>query len=658
MIRDLYKMRFIRIVVLILLSSCSGNVIQTTVFTDGFQEMEPGDRPFQLSSDPAICYDVRRGKLGPWSVASTLRQADFNQAWVIRQEGGENYLAQTFDNLNDKNTPLSLITHPMMVAGESLWSDYSIEVSFSPQAIFDKCGVVFGYKHPADFYFFGIEGNTVTLKHVQQPVTPLSPGDRFDAMVTVRRNKISTILNDSINMHVEGESQSGKIGLISDMPAKFYHVEVKLLSGEQRKLSRRLRQLNRRSEIHQSDHPELVRWKKFETGSFGTNQNIRLGDLNGDGNKEIVFVRPDASGSDVGSISVINLEGELLWQYGKLEKCDECSGGELPVQVHDLDGDGSREVIFASKGRIIFLEGKSGKQVKRIKIPGDYQINTLIFGDLLGVGRDNCMLLSDREHMLMALNEKGELLWEQQSASGSQPMVYDMDKDGRHEVLMGYSVYSPEGRLIFNVGAHIGDRCNGVSVFALVEGEQATPCLVYAAGDWGLIYFDFDGHLLKQNVLGHVSHFGVANLDAESPGLEIITSNRWGSMGLAHVLNSTGTVTSAFLPESGVFRGQPVNWKGDGEEFFMTSADTIHGGLYDGEGLLSVAFPSDGHPVSYYLATDLTGDERDEILVWNPRELWIYTQEDNPRMGNTYAPRRIPLYNFSMHQMYRSTPDW
>ncbi len=43
----------------------------------------------------------------------------------------------------------------MIVAGEALWSDYSIDVSFTPLAKFDKCGVVFAYKHPADFYFFG-----------------------------------------------------------------------------------------------------------------------------------------------------------------------------------------------------------------------------------------------------------------------------------------------------------------------------------------------------------------------------------------------------------------------------------------------------------------------------------------------------------------------
>lgn len=219
MIRDLIKTRFIHIAFLILISSCSGNVIQTTVFTDGFSELEPGERPYFDSSDPAVCFDARRGNLGSWSVASALRQDGYDRAWVIRNESGKNYLAQTFSNLSDENSTLSLVTHHMIVAGEPLWSDYSIEVDFTPLAKFDKCGVVFGYKHPADYYFFGVEGNTVILKHIQQSVTPLRPiklildyrtlvwhpVETLHATILVRRNKVSAILNDSINMNVEGQ---------------------------------------------------------------------------------------------------------------------------------------------------------------------------------------------------------------------------------------------------------------------------------------------------------------------------------------------------------------------------------------------------------------------------------------------------------------------
>ncbi len=673
MISDLIKTRFIQIVSLILITSCSGNVIQTRVFEDGFPELEPGDGPYYNAADPALSFNARRGTFGNWKVASSLRQEGFEKAWVIRSDRGENYLAQTFTNLNEKNSPLSLVTHPMVVAGDSLWSDYTIDVEFTPEAKFDKCGVVFGYHPPSDFYFFGIEGNTVTLKHIQQPVTPLrpiekiidfrplvwTPGDRLHATVSVRRNKVNIIWNDSIIMHAEGlNSTAGRIGLISDVPAKFHSVEVKLLRGEQRKLSRRRRQLSRRSELHLSDHPEMVRWKRFDISGFGTNQNVRLGDLTGDGNKEFVFVRPGASGSGVGAITAMNLDGEVLWHHGRQTTGRLPVSEELPLQIHDLDGDGSREVIYFNEGWIRIIDGRNGKLVRRKKVPGSLKINSMIFGDLVGVGRDNCMLLSDREHALLAYDEKLELIWSEQTTTGSHPMVYDMDGDGRHEVLMGYSVFDPEGSLIYDVGAHIGDRCNGVSVCELVDGEGSIPCLVYAAGDWGLVYYDFGGQLLRQNILGHVSYLGVVELDMDSPGPEVITSNCWGSPGLMNVMDAEGSVTSGFLPDLGVSRCLTVNWKGDGEEFLIASTDTVTGGLLDGHGHLSVEFPSDGHPVSFYMASDLTGDARDEIIVWNSDELWIYTQDDNPRMGNTYAPRRIPLYNYSMHQMNRSLPQW
>ena len=673
MIPGLSNTRTLLLFLLILISSCSENVIQTTVFEDGFQELEAGEVPNNDLANPAIFFDSRHGTLGNWIVASNLQEEGFSDAWEIRREEGENFLAQNFTNLNQSNTPLSLITHPLIVAGDSLWQDYTIDVEFTPLAKFDKCGVVFKYHDPTNFFFFGIEGNTVILKQIQQSVTPLrpiekildfkplvwTPGEKLHATVTVRRNKVSTILNDSIRMHVENlPIQPGRIGLISDLPAKFHRVEVKILKGEQRKLARRKRQLARRLELQLSEYPKMVRWKMFETVEFGTNQNIRLGDINGDGNKEIIFVRPGPSGSEIGGVVAMNLDGEILWKYGNSGSLDPGAADELPVQVHDLDGDGAREVIFVSEGWIHMLDGRNGELARRVKVPGSEAVNSMIFADLMGIGRDNCMLLSDRKHIILALNERLELLWEQETETGTQPMVHDMNGDDRHEVLMGYSVFDHNGNLMFDVGAFIGDACNGVTVTQLYEGVRMVPCLIYAAGDWGLIYFDFKGNLLKQNTMGHVQFLSVADFDLELPGLEVASSNQWGSDGLVHILGSSGEVISKFLSASGVSRCLPVNWKGDGEEFLITSADSIKGGMVDRSGQVAVEFPSDGHPVLCYMAQDLTGDARDEVLVWDQSELWIYTQDDNPRMGNTYAPDRIPLYNQSMYQMNRSLPGW
>ena len=55
---------------------------------------------------------------------------------------------------------------------------------------------------------------------------------------------------------------------------------------------------------------------------------------------------------------------------------------------------------------------------------------------------------------------------------------------------------------------------------------------------------------------------------------------------------------------------------------------------------------------------DLTGDCRDEVVVWDPHEIWVYTQEDNPKEGRLYKPVRNPLYNTSNYQATVSLPGW
>ncbi len=48
--------------------------------------------------------------------------------------------------------------------------------------------------------------------------------------------------------------------------------------------------------------------------------------------------------------------------------------------------------------------------------------------------------------------------------------------------------------------------------------------------------------------------------------------------------------------------------------------------------------PDDGHPDLAYQVLNVTGDERDEIIVWDQDPVWIYTQ-DRPFKGKRmYQP--------------------
>jgi hypothetical protein len=57
-----------------------------------------------------------------------------------------------------------------------------------------------------------------------------------------------------------------------------------------------------------------------------------------------------------------------------------------------------------------------------------------------------------------------------------------------------------------------------------------------------------------------------------------------------------------------------------------------------------------------YAVLDITGDHRDEVVVWDPSEMWVYTQNDNPLDGPLYTTTRNPLYNYSNYQTTVSVP--
>jgi len=102
----------------------------------------------------------------------------------------------------------------------------------------------------------------------------------------------------------------------------------------------------------------------------------------------------------------------------------------------------------------------------------------------------------------------------------------------------------------------------------------------------------------------------------------------------------------------------PVNWRGDGQEFALMSGNVREGGMINGYLRRVVVFPDDGHPDLAAYATNLTGDTRDEIVIWDQESVWIYTQ-DRPFSGqHLYAPIRNPTYNESNYRAALSLPHW
>ena len=134
--------------------------------------------------------------------------------------------------------------------------------------------------------------------------------------------------------------------------------------------------------------------------------------------------------------------------------------------------------------------------------------------------------------------------------------------------------------------------------------------------------------------------------------------NFWANQGIIHYFDSNGEIYHSFEPNQYGSMCLPINWTGKSEEFFVHNPNVSEGGMFDGWGRKVVEFPDDGHPDMCNAVLDITGDCRDEVVVWNPNEIWVYTQDFNSKNGRLYKPERNPLYNHSNYQATVSLPGW
>jgi hypothetical protein len=148
----------------------------------------------------------------------------------------------------------------------------------------------------------------------------------------------------------------------------------------------------------------------------------------------------------------------------------------------------------------------------------------------------------------------------------------------------------------------------------------------------------------------------VAKLRPDVPGLQIATINFWKNPGILTVFDADGNLLTQAEPHHCGSMILPVNWRGDGQEFLLLSGDVKQGGMLDGRLRRAVMFPDDGHPDLAAMVLNVTGDARDEILLWDQNRVWIYTQDGPAPAGKVYTPRRNSLYNDSNYRAQVSLP--
>jgi len=469
---------------------------------------------------------------------------------------------------------------------------------------------------------------------------------------------------------VPGEVASGRVGVIATTPARFRRFEVRCEPEVVREVHSQQERDRREAAEAGAGLPRPVLWKRVDLGPFGTDRNLRVADLDGDGELELVLAqkmdRLDGGNYPlITCIAALKLSGDLLWRIGEPTPERTYATADLCFQVHDLDGCGRPEVVFAKDFCLQVADGRTGEVKLAVPTPparadgymggphfarnsGD----SLFFTDLEGRGRAANVVLKDRYSNFWVYNDRLELLWERSCNTGHYPAAYDLDGDGVEELLVGYSAFRGDGTLMWDLG--LGDHCDGIAV-GRFAGPQSEVRIAMAAGEEGFRLVTADGGIIATHTLGHVQKLTAARLRGGAEEVQFCTITYWGEPGVTATIAADGTLLHEWELFHYASALPPVNWSGDGVEQILLSAHPQTGGLMDGWGRRVLMLPDDGHPTLCSAALDLTGDPRDEILCWDFDRLWVYTQADGP-CANCYRPRRNPSYNESNYKAHVSLP--
>ncbi|MEM2528079.1 MAG: hypothetical protein QXF17_04715 [Ignisphaera sp.] len=391
---------------------------------------------------------------------------------------------------------------------------------------------------------------------------------------------------------------------------------------------------------------------------------MRIGDLDGDGIPEFVFVQNEnvVTGEKyhhniyrhISCVTAVNIDGSILWQIGRPDARNFPAQTELPIGVIDINGDGRDEVVLARNFKLIIIEGSSGKTIRSRDTPkaregggfvegsetifervfGDH----IVFADLRGLGRARDIVFKDRYNNMWTYTEDLDELWSYSGKLIHTPLIYDFDDDGRDEVFAGDALIDDNGRVLWRIDLY--DHCDS----AVAYRYNGRMYLAIANQDGGVYFIDVEkGEVIKEWHLGHAQIMSLANFDPTVSKPLIVAQTFWGGVN-QFVFDLSGEMIFAAFNK--VFGWVPVNWIGNGSELIAAP-----NGLYDLYGNIVVPFEynmwSDSEWGPKVYVWNIVGDPRDEVIVWNEHRLIIYTQDDNPRDG-VYIPRRR-MYNQSLY---------
>ncbi len=659
---------------------------------EDFQDFPIGEFPYDRDHTAMGEYQYVRaeGYQGNWlDQVCNYTYNGTGSTWLITSRDGRHYMESM---RIEKNRPHRMF--PTLETGKKQWRDYQVSVSMRRISQKGMAGLAVCLNHSIDTLVFYLEGKDKAAAayrhkeevHVLKEVAfPHGCDEEYCLSVDCTGRLARFFVDGKEVLSIEDElvERGGKVGITADCPTQFTAFTVQVSAETKRAIDRQMEEDRQQERREMERHPKMKLWKKIDLKNFGTSRQVRFGHLLGGETWHVVLaqmqkrVSRDAYGM-ISCLTAVDLEGNVLWQLGEPSEQTRVLGkvsADMAFQVYDIDGDGKDEVIVGWDFEIRILDGATGQVKKSAKTPFSDEDDRELIGvpyqtyaferinpdgiricNFRGKERPADILIKDRYCRVYALDEDLQLMWKYKSTTntGHCPLPVDIDGDGKDEVLVGYKLLDSDGTLLWSYPI-TEDHTDEIVAGKWMPGEDEGH-FACVSGTEGFFIGDFYGNILMRDKIGHAQRVSIANYCPEREGREIVVSNFWGHQGVIFLYDCWGNPIWEMQNEMNGNILAPVNWDGNGAELILTNADPEKGGLLNGEGIRAVEFPDDGHPVLCCESLNLTGDERDELVVWDYQWMYIYTQEDNPK-PQTYHPVQFPVYNASNYRGEYSFPD-
>lgn len=557
----------------------------------------------------------------------------------------------------------------LLINGDASWSD--VEVSCVVQSLYMYRGC---YSH--DEITFDHEGRTGVALRVQdsrrhyfagfQDGTKLVIAVRDDANWIVLNSKPFPIdlrryytlaarcIGNRIEVLVDGQRElsaidarwpGGMAGLFTSCPARWTRGDIRCTEDEAASIERRRVEHERSLAALASGVPKLEKLQeltlRLKTDSCGGTPTYR--GLLDPKAKQLLFsfVEEGRSGRQT-TLLATDLEGEEIWRR------QLPAGGALCLKSGDINLDGVPEVIVQTRTRLMVLNGGTGETTAEAEYPDGSpfvhlrgekaQLDTKGPRYFWTAGRDqparlySCEWTGAGGHTIWSHDHELRPRWVHHNSFGKfghNVHAYDVNGDGREEVVAAYYTLDDDGEYVWQVKDHDliykQDHADNFWVGDMATDGDSVLRIMAACGEAGILVVDAsNGEIVAQTRgIGHLQGvWGAGNYRHDRPGKEVWLTTDWGSPGLSYLVDRSGQILHRFQPNPQGASGRPVRWWPDGRDLLMLRSFREGSGLYDGFGRRLV----DLNPLSYGAVTiDRVFDlPTDQMLVLSGARLEFF----------------------------------